>query len=152
MKVKHLLVNELYRFGQFKRWRFSGIPLYMYVHTVEKGHEVGNSLLHLALFRDFYGSVYAVYNHNTRVSIDVIIGGKYFFEMVNVNTMGVDNVFCFLQLCIIRLHTSEGHAFTTIFPLNQSINISIIYDQSIGIRKLNILLYVFQAALIQEIK
>lgn len=103
MKVKHLLVNELYRFGQFKRWRFSGIPLYMYVHTVEKGHEVGNSLLHLALFRDFYGSVYAVYNHNTRVSIDVIIGGKYFFEMVNVNTMGVDNVFCFLQLCIIRL-------------------------------------------------
>lgn len=96
-------MNELCRFGQFKRWRFSGIPLYMYVHTVEKGHEVGNSLLHLALFRDFYGSVYAVYNHNTRVSIDVIIGRKYFFEMVNVNTMGVDNVFCFLQLCIIRL-------------------------------------------------
>lgn len=99
---------------------------YTCIHTVEEGHEVGNPLLHLALFRDFYGSVYAVYNHNTRVSIDVISGGKYFFKMVDINTMGVDNVFCFLQLCIISLHISQGNAFTTIFPLNQSINLSII--------------------------
>ena len=71
--------------------------------TIYEVDNFGNGSVDVILFPRSHCSVNSIYIHNTGVFFDVKIGLEFFFKMIDVNTMALNNIIGLLELLKLYL-------------------------------------------------